>query len=260
MQAGLGVIHVCHRVKDTIMPGLHSDSDFKVASSIHAAKLVSLLKEDSRIYACVRDLLEHGPTSTAYSDDEYRPSRSEITHYLAKWLKSINVAHSRCLEWLSPYAQDVLSVISKSSQSQIRHNTKSIVKYIYNSDVPFDCLGERNVIRARCGADCPIYDMISEPPAPAVRSRGIPGGPTAGAENIDASEIQIVRVKDGFREQFEKAMSHARDHVAKGKSIKRVVRLLNDEGFKTRTGKVWSVSILNNELRKSEKEETDPQE
>jgi hypothetical protein len=238
----------------------HHNPDSKLTVNIHEAKLESLLEDGSRIYPCVRDLLESGPTSTAYSDENYRPSRSDITHYLAKWLKSINVAHSCCLEWLSPYALDVLSVISKSSQSQIRHNTKSIIKYVYNSDVRFDCSRERNVIRARCGADCPIYDTIPEPPALAIGSRGIPDVRLSDSESGDVPEIQPVRMKDGFREQFEKAMSYARDHLAKGLSTKRVVRLLNDEGFKTRTGKAWTTSILSNEVRKSEKGESDSQE
>jgi hypothetical protein len=260
LQAGFEAVNVSHWLEDTIMLESQGSSDCRRAADIHAEKLKSLLQDDSSIYACVRDLLENGPTATAYWDANYRPSRSDITHYLAKWLKSINVAHARCLEWLSPYALDVLSVISKSSQSQIRHNTKSIIKYIYNSDVRFDCLSERNVIRARCEPDCPIYNMIPERPALAVGSSAVPGVTLSGTESEDAPETQTGRVKDGFREQFEKAMSYAREHLAKGLSTKRVLRLLNDEGFRTRTGKVWTASILGNELRKSEKEATDSEE
>jgi hypothetical protein len=61
---------------------------------------------------------------------------------------------------------------------------------------------------------------------------------------------QITSVKNTYRGQFEKAIEVALNHLNKGVSKQKVVSLLNNSGFKTRTGKRWSYSILCNELRK----------
>jgi tryptophanase len=62
--------------------------------------------------------------------------------------------------------------------------------------------------------------------------------------------LQRTSVKDTYRDQFEKAIEVALNHINQGVSKQKVVSLLNDSGFKTRTGKRWSSAILGGELRK----------
>ena len=57
-------------------------------------------------------------------------------------------------------------------------------------------------------------------------------------------------IKAEYKDQFEKAMEVAQQHLKQMVPRKEVVDLLNDQGFKTRTGRKWSCSILNSELRK----------
>jgi hypothetical protein len=223
--------------------------DFKPVEKIHLRKLEALLNHRSYLFPCVRDLLENGVTGTAYVDDNYRPSRQDITHHLAKWSNSIGILFPDCLEWLTEYSLDILSPVSSSSSAQIRHSTKSVVKYVYNSDVAFDCKKEKNVIRARCERDCPVYNIsfdshVSEP------ENAIDSFCDKGQEVADFGE-KMGQVKNLFREQFDQAMIFAREQLASSLSIKRIVRLLNDKGFKTRTGKEWTISTLGNELRRS---------
>jgi hypothetical protein len=57
-------------------------------------------------------------------------------------------------------------------------------------------------------------------------------------------------VKEMYQEQFEKAMKFAFEKLNQGIARKRIVRLLNEEGFKTRTGRIWTLSILSGELKR----------
>ncbi|MDL1967633.1 MAG: hypothetical protein LWW97_03580 [Deltaproteobacteria bacterium] len=74
-------------------------------------------------------------------------------------------------------------------------------------------------------------------------------------EHRVAKEIAPIKhfIKDEYREQFEKAIEVAQHHLKQWVSKKEIVNLLNDSGFKTRTGEKWSYSILGNELRKLNK-------
>jgi hypothetical protein len=67
-----------------------------------------------------------------------------------------------------------------------------------------------------------------------------------------ADEIVPIKhsIKDEYKDQFEKAIEVAQLHLKQGVSKKEIVNLLNDKGFKTRTGKKWTYSLLGNELRK----------
>ncbi len=71
-------------------------------------------------------------------------------------------------------------------------------------------------------------------------------------EHRVADEIVPIKhsIKDEYKEQFEKAIEFAQHHIKQWVSKKEIVNLLNDKGFKTRTGKKWSYSLLGNELRK----------
>jgi hypothetical protein len=64
-------------------------------------ELRARLPADAPIYACLRDLFEHGPIGTRGDPVVSRPSRSDVTHYLAKWARSVGLTEEACFEWLS---------------------------------------------------------------------------------------------------------------------------------------------------------------
>ena len=66
-------------------------------------------------------------------------------------------------------------------------------------------------------------------------------------------EIERLSVKEIYSDQFGKAMEIVNNHIKKGVAKKDIVALLNDGGFKTRTGRTWSYAILANELKKQDK-------
>jgi hypothetical protein len=222
--------------------------DSMPGENTHLRRIESLLKDRPSLFPCIRDLVENGVSGTAYADAGYKPSRQEITHYLAKWLRSVGVSQIDCQEWLIEYALDVLSAISSTSLSQIRHSTKAIARYVYRSEVEFDCWKEENVVRGLCRGDCPVYGVILN----SKRKERVPVPDESFEAEQDATEPEekSVGVRELYREQFEQAMGFVREQQANGLPTRRIVRLLNDKGFKTRTGKQWSVSILGNELRR----------
>ena len=57
-------------------------------------------------------------------------------------------------------------------------------------------------------------------------------------------------VKDEYKDQFKKAIEVAERHLRQRVSKKEIVDILNSSGFKTRTGRKWSYSILAIELKK----------
>ena len=95
-----------------------------------------LLKKDSDkyIFACIEDLAINGLDLSRFTSNGTVPSRQDITQHFAGWFKYIGVPAEDSLEWLTEYSLDMLSSISSSSPSRIRHSTKGNVKYIYKSD------------------------------------------------------------------------------------------------------------------------------
>ncbi len=59
-----------------------------------------------------------------------------------------------------------------------------------------------------------------------------------------------LQVKEGHKEQFDKAMDVVREQVNQISSIEEMTRYLNDQGYKTRTGKSWTVATLRRESKK----------
>ena len=196
------------------------------------------------LFPCIKDLLSSGMDSKHLSVGQYGSSRQDITQYLAAWFKYIGVSQDDCQDWMIEYSVQVLSKISSSSHSRIRHSTKSNLKYIYKSDVSFDCGCENNIFKAFCSSKCPIYKEMSDKykqPKPA---------PQIYEYRSAIKEVEpALSLKDRYREQFEKALETAIKHIEKGVSKKEVLILLNDREFKTITGRKWTYSTLLNELR-----------
>ena len=113
------------------------------------------------LFSCIRDLVENGLNREQFSNDDNIPSRQDITQYLAAWFKYIGLSADECREWMMEYCIAVLSAMSSSSHSRIRHSTKSNIKYIYGSDATFNCGCENNRFKARCEPQCPIYEEMT---------------------------------------------------------------------------------------------------
>lgn len=61
-------------------------------------------------------------------------------------------------------------------------------------------------------------------------------------------------MRDKYRNQFNEAMDIVNDNVKRGVKQKHIVDFLNNKGFRTRTGKKWTSSILSVELKRFNKE------
>jgi len=207
-------------------------------------KLAAQLPDGALVYACLRDLLEHGPIGTRGSPVVSRPSRSDIIHYLAKWARAVGLSQEACLEWLTAYALEVLAAISTSSPGAIRHNTKGIVKYIYRTGYPFNCGKEHNALHCQCDPQCPVYHQIEAPlPKPGAAPDTVPVPATADAAP-DRPPRPVGRVKDHYREQFEKSLLVIQEMQALGKKPIEIVERLNAEGLPTKTGRKWTRPVL----------------
>ena len=173
-------------------------------------------------------------------------SRSEITHYLAKWSRSAGLSQEACLEWLTRYAVGVLGAISTSSPGAIRHNTKGIVKYVYQVAFPFNCGKEGNALRCRCDPQCRLYHQPEEP-LPKPTAPPVLPPPTKVAKPAQGA-ARIGLVKDRYRERFEQSLAVIREMRGLGKRPAQMVERLNAEDLPTKTGRKWTVATLHQAL------------
>ena len=218
--------------------------------TLFATTLAAMLRErgEDAIYPCIQDLLDNGLTLARFSYREAKPQRQDITQYMAAWSKHVGLEAEECRSWLIEYCVVMLSRISKTSLSGIRHSTKSNIKYIYRSDVPFVCEHENNLFRAKCFKDCPAYAAII---TKACDGKNETSKEPISAQPADVVETQVLPVKAIYRDQFEIALRLVHDETKKGTKKKLIVHLLNEQGLKTKTGRRWTYSTLYAELRKA---------
>jgi len=143
------------------------------------------------------------------------------------------------------YCTDVLAPISSSSKSQIRHSTKSNIKYVYGSGVELNCRCGDNVFKATCKSTCPAYEEMLE--------RRQDAG-SFSIDKVDTKEFEkdaepALSCKEKYRDQFIEAIRIMRMHHANNVARKEIVRILNEAGFRTRTGKLWKLGTLAYELK-----------
>ena len=72
-------------------------------------------------------------------------------------------------------------------------------------------------------------------------------------------EMKKPLVRETYKEQFEAALEVIRSEMEKGTGRKAILDLLIERGFKTRTGKKWTYSILGieqNKIRQKRPEKT----
>jgi len=116
--------------------------------------------------------------------------------------------------------------------------------------VAFDCGCENNAIKASCDQNCPVYnemaDRYKERKAKEARQSYEP----EREPKHYGVETEWLSAKEKYKDQFEKALEVMEEHIKKGVSKQDIVTLLNDAGFKTRTGRKWTVPILQSELKK----------
>ncbi len=214
-------------------------------------------KNESQLFVCIEDLVSNGLTLSRFPGNESTPDRQDVTQFIAAWFKFIGVPKETCLEWLLTYSIDVLSEISSSSASRIRHSTKSNVKYIYGSDVSFDCGCENNRFRAPCLKSCPVYAGMREKVHQAMKKRQEEekrleeiARETAEAVKIQQEKVEKkVGKKEKYKEQFDKAMELAVDLRTRGYRKTQILERLIKEDFKTKLGMKWTYNVLLSELK-----------
>jgi hypothetical protein len=192
------------------------------------------------LFPCVEDLVGNGPNVIRLQPDGVIPNRQDLTQYLAAWGRSVGLDEENCRTWLTDYAVKILSAISRSSPSAIRHSTKSNVRYIYRSEIPFVCGRESNPCRARCEPHCPVYEAMAgktlEGELARLKPRPEPAPP-----------VQPVKVR--YRQEFEASLELIRGALTGGATIADIHQRLHEQGMKTRTGRPWTEATLRREIR-----------
>lgn len=209
------------------------------------------------IYPCIRDLVEHGLDLARFSADEIKPQHQDITQYLAAWSRHAGLSEEESSIWLIDYCISMLSSLTTRSPAAIRHSTKSNLRYIYRSAVPFLCQCANNRFRAQCSSDCLVYaDMQANLCAKASEV----SGPRPVSRPLVPLIEPVLPVKEFYLEQFHTGLRLALDEVQKGTKMQGIVVLLNERGLKTRTGRKWGYAILRNELQKLKNSHITPAE
>jgi len=229
------------------------DNSIAMTSLCYLTTLRTLLAEnaDRYLFPCIVDLVTNGLRLEQFGNDDRVPSRQDVTQYLVAWSRYAGLSADECKEWMIDYTTDMLSVISSSSKSQIRHSTKGNIKYIYSSEVAFACMCEHNKLKAACESTCPVYEEMTLEAEKAQMESAAERYEIKIPDKIEAEVEPInLSVKEKHKEQFEKAMVIAKNQWKKSIPNREIVNNLNASGFKTRTGKNWSTSTLCSELKK----------
>jgi len=204
---------------------------------------------DDVIFPCIRDLIENAFSVSRFSVGAPVPNRQDVTQYLAAWCKRVGLTEDACRGWLIEYCVAMLSPISNSTASRIRHSTKSNVRYVYRAGVSFTCGRENNHFKANCSSECPAYaDMKTELANEKSQEENV----VHNERRADAAASPASPVKETYREQFQTALYLVRRESAKRTKKTVILDLLNQHGLKTRTGREWTYSILCMEIHKME--------
>lgn len=207
------------------------------------------------LYPCIRDLVQSGLDLARFSAGERTPGRQDITQYLAAWSRHAGLSEEEASAWLVDYCVALLASLSSKTPAAIRHSTKSNLRYIYRSEVPFLCQCANNPFRANCHPNCPVYaDMEARLHDKASEL----GQPRPLARPLPPVIAPVLPVKAAWHEQFQMALGLAADEVRKGTKLRRIVEILNERALRTRTGREWKYGILRNELLALKSSENPP--
>jgi hypothetical protein len=111
---------------------------------LYLQELLCIAKKNNKAdpFICIQDLVENGLSWDRFTTDNVaKPCRHEIALFLAAWCRLAGFEPEMYRDWLINYCIGVLSKISSSSASQIRHSTKSSINYM---SVPFLCEAPQN--------------------------------------------------------------------------------------------------------------------
>ena len=234
----------------------------------HLEKLERILENKKRdlLVPCIKDLVANGLCLSRVSENEPTPSRQDVTQFIGTWFYMLDIPVDECREWMVDYCVDVLSVHSSSSLSQIRHSTKSNIKFIYGKNVPFECNCENNRFKAHCNQKCPIYEKmalrakvkaeneqkerakiekISEEVKRIAKERELEKKLKEKKRGLDAQEKR--QKKKAF---YEKIYTFAETKLRENFTKLQIVDLLNKAGYRTETGRLWTYHTLLRLLKK----------
>ncbi len=215
---------------------------------MYLEKLLDIIKDDQKKdpFVCIRDLVENGLSEDRFTSDDglMKPTRHDITLFIAAWCRFAGLEPEIYGEWLINYSVDVLSKISSSSKSQIRHSTKSSIKYIHRSNVDFICNCENNIFKAHCSPDCPIYDamkIVYERNLEAEQQRILEYQKKANVPEPDPESLPVTK---RYEKQFLEAVGIIEERLKKGDTKKTIAAFLQSKGYKTRRGYDWSPATV----------------
>nr|MBF0222074.1 hypothetical protein [Desulfobulbaceae bacterium] len=217
---------------------------------MHLQKLMDIIVNEKtrEPFICIKDLVTNGLSLDRFTDDSFGPAcRHEITLFLASWCKLVGLKTDIYRDWLTCYCVDVLSIISSSSASQIRHSTKSSINYIHRSDIQFSCNCENNIFKALCSSDCHVYDEMKDiylKKLETEQKKIEEYQRIAEANKPDDTAPKPLSVYERYKQQFEEAVSLIKEYLEKGDTKKKIAVLLNEKGYKTSTGNDWTAAIV----------------
>ncbi len=218
--------------------------------SMHLQKLMDITAAQGghEPFTCIKDIVKNGLSPDRFAEGEHKPARNELTIFLAVWCKHMGFTPDIYGDWLIDFTVDVLSRISSSKPSAIRHSTKSIIKYVHRSNVDFSCKCRNNDFKAVCSSDCPIYGEMAEiylrdieikqKRIEELQKKSVADDPVP---DIDPESLPVTK---RYRKQFEEAVSLITQYLNEGRSKKEILAMLNNIGYRTITGRAWKLSNL----------------
>ena len=210
---------------------------------MHLQKLMNIIASEGKNepYPCIKDLVENGLSLDRFAEGNHRPNRNETAIFLAAWCKRMGFTPEVYRDWLIDYTVDVLSGISSSSPSQIRHSTKSTIKYLHRSDVTFSCNCQNNVFKAICSLDCPIYGKMEEIYLRnlEIEQKRIEELQQIHKEVAPDPDPESLPVTKRYKKQFDEAVALITQYLQEKRTKKDIFVILNEKGYKTITGNDW---------------------
>lgn len=219
---------------------------------MHLENLLAIIeaKKATQPYACIRDLVSNGLCLDRYPDDDTKKAnRHEVTLFLAAWCRRAGLEPDDYRDWLVNYSTEVLAAISSTALSQIRHSTKSTIKFIHRSEVPFVCKCEDNIFKAACSADCPAYKemrecymrLLDEEQQKVDKLQKITED---AAKERAALPPPKQTTTQKYKKQYEESLLLIKQHLDDGYTKKAITKILNDKGYKTTIGNQWTAHNL----------------
>jgi hypothetical protein len=215
-------------------------------------QLIHILTAEGKqqhLYACMEDLAANGLDPTRFAATESKPRRQDLAQHVISYLCEIGIPENNCRQWAIDYCTDMLSKISSTSLSQIKHSAKSTIKYIYGAKVPFDCGCQNNPFKAACDPNCPVYSEMEQRYQARLQQDALRLSGVVEKQAPPEKDLEYLSKKQQYKERFEAAQALMKDCMLKEMKSKTILALLNEQGLITRTGKSWTLSILSREMK-----------